>query len=122
MSWSSKPADKNLGLCVISIDWHIDEGYRQMRAGNYERPFSFSMASMLSKLDTFLAAHSRSIDYTEGKWLRHQRQTGQFRLAVFYMLPKLHKDPIKGRCIEGVGLHASVSVDSLPPEQSAGNR
>ena len=93
-----KPADKNLGLCVISIDWYIDEGYRQMRAGNYERP-SFSMASMLSKLDTFLAAHSRSIDYTEGKWLRHQRQTGQFRLAVFYMLPKLHKDPIKGRPI-----------------------
>jgi hypothetical protein len=93
-----KPADKNLGLCVMSIDWYLDEGYRQMRAGNYER-VPFSMASMLSKLDMFLAEHCRSINYTEGRWLRHQRNTGQFRLAVFYMLPKLHKEPIKGRPI-----------------------
>ncbi len=93
-----KPADKNLGLCVISIDWYLDEGNRQLRAGNYNRP-GFSMATVLSKLDMFLAAHGRSIDYTESKWLRHQRETGQFRLPVFYMLPKLHKDPIKGRPI-----------------------
>ena len=91
-----KPADKNLGLCVMSIDWYRDEGYRQLRDGNYERP-GFSMARMLSKLDMFLAAHCQSIDFTEGKWLRYQRDTGQFRLAEFYLLPKLHKDPIKGR-------------------------
>ena len=57
------------------------------------------MARMLSKLDMFLAAHCQSIDFTEGKWLRYQRDTGQFRLAEFYLLPKLHKDPIKGRPI-----------------------
>ena len=44
-----KPADKNLGLCVMSIDWYRDEGYRQLRDGNYERP-GFSMARMLSKI------------------------------------------------------------------------
>ena len=94
-----KPADKNLGLCVMTIDWYVAEGNRQMRAGNYEQTRDFSMAAMLSKFDTFIAAHGQSISYTEARWLGHQRLTGQFRLAVFYMLPKLHKTPIKGRPI-----------------------
>ena len=94
-----KPADKNLGLCVMTIDWYVAEGIRQMRAGNYEQVHNFSMAAMLSRLDQFLAAHGGSINRAEAKWLRHKRMTGQFRLAVFYMLPKLHKDPVKGRPI-----------------------
>jgi hypothetical protein len=93
-----KPADKNLGLCVMSRQWYVAEGLRQLRGGNYEQPHNFSMDSMLSKLDTFLAVHTK-IPYAELKWLRHQRATGHFRLAVFYMLPKLHKDPIRGRPI-----------------------
>ena len=117
-----KPADKNLGLCVMTIDWYVAEGNRQMRAGNYEQTRDFSMAAMLSKFDTFIAAHGRSISYTEARWLGHQRLTGQFRLAVFYMLPKLHKTPIKGRpyCgVTGVGLYAFVSVACIPPERGA---
>ena len=94
-----KPADKNLGLCVMSINWYVAEGLRQLRAGNYEQIRDFSMAAMLAKMDDFLRAHGRSMNYSEARWLRHQRATGQFRLAVFYMLPKLHKDPIKGRPI-----------------------
>ena len=94
-----KPADKNLGLCVMTIDWYVAEGNRQMRAGNCEQTRDFSMAAMLSRFDTFIAAHGQSISYTEARWLGHQRLTGQFRLAVFYMLPKLHKTPIKGRPI-----------------------
>jgi hypothetical protein len=94
-----KPADKNLGLCVMTIDWYVAEGTRQMRAGNYEQTCDFSMAAMLSKWDHFLAAHGESINYAETKWLRHQRATGRFRLAVFYMLPKLHKTPLTGRPI-----------------------
>ena len=94
-----KPADKNLGLCVMSIDWYVAEGLRQLRAGNYEQVRDFSMAAMLRKMDAFLTTHGQSINYTETRWLRHQRESGQFRLAVFYMLPKLHKDPVKGRPI-----------------------
>lgn len=94
-----KPADKNLGLCVMSIDWYVAEGLRQMRTGNYEQTRDFSMDTMLGKLDAFLATHGWSINYTEVRWLRHMRETGKFRLAVFYMLPKLHKDPVKGRPI-----------------------
>ena len=61
----------------MTLDWYVTEGNRQMRAGNYEQTRDFSMAAMLSKFDAFIAAHGWSMNYTEAKWLRHQRLTGQ---------------------------------------------
>ena len=80
VSWSSNPWTNTWGSASCPLNCIVMRATRQLHDWNYERP-GFSMARMLSKLDMFLAAHCQSIDFTEGKWLRYQPDTSQFRLA-----------------------------------------
>lgn len=94
-----KPADKNLGLCVISRDWYIQEGRRQLASVSYKPILSFDIGDTLKLLDHFLVKHQYSLDPLELKWLQHQRNTVNHKLPCFYLLPKLHKNPVVGRPI-----------------------
>lgn len=94
-----KPADKNLGLCVISREWYLSEGLRQLASPNYQVVEDFDIADMCSDLRVFLWTHKEHMHALEHKWLLHALAGGKHKLPVFYMLPKLHKCPVVGRPI-----------------------
>ena len=94
-----KPADKNLGLCVISREWYLSEGLRQLASPNYRATTGFNIADMCSLLKGFLDTHKGHINALEYKWLVHALKGGSHKLPTFYMLPKLHKSPVVGRPI-----------------------
>ena len=94
-----KPADKNLGLCVMSREWYLSEGLRQLASSTYQVVHHFNIADMCSSLEGFLREHKKHIHVLEWKWLLHALEAGNHKLPAFYMLPKLHKCPVVGRPI-----------------------
>ena len=94
-----KPADKNLGLTLISREWYIAECERQLGdSSTYGRVHDVSLPGIQEKMLGFIATLEGKIPPNEHKWLTRQTQRlGQ--LPQFYIMPKLHKNPVKGRPI-----------------------
>ena len=94
-----KPADKNLGLTLISKEWYITECERQLSDTNtYARVHGVSAAGIQKKMLDFIATLEGLIPANEHKWLTQEtRRLSQ--LPQFYVMPKLHKNPVKGRPI-----------------------
>ena len=120
-----KPADKNLGPCIMDRSWYegelrrqlIDEGaltYKML--GRDAPPPTESIHSELVSL--FSAA--RRADLIDERILRYiQKRTppAASQLPRFYLLPKVHKPKVAGRPIvpghSWVTTPASVWVDSV---------
>ena len=94
-----KPADKNLGLTLISREWYIDECERQLTdTSTYERVHSVSLPGIQRRMQGFIATLEGGIPPNEHKWLTRETERLS-QLPQFYIMPKLHKDPVKGRPI-----------------------
>lgn len=100
-----KPADKNLGLTLIARPWYIAECERQLGdAAVYQKAYGvpLALAAIHSTVIRFITDMPEEVlPRNERKWLlaetRQRAQLGQ--LPQFYIMPKLHKDPPKGRPI-----------------------
>ena len=94
-----KPADKNLGLTLITREWYIAECERQLTdTSTYERVHSVSLAGIQRRMLCFIATLIGGIPPNEHKWLTAETERLN-QLPQFYIMPKLHKDPVKGRPI-----------------------
>ena len=95
-----KPADKNLGLTLIARPWYIAECERQLGdAAIYQKVGSVRLPGIQNRVLAFIAAMPLSVlPANERKWLLAEtRQRAE--LPQFYIMPKLHKNPVKGRPI-----------------------
>ena len=94
-----KPADKNLGLTLISKEWYIAECERQLTdTSTYERVHSVSLLGIQRRMLGVIATLDGGIPPNEHKWLTRETERLS-QLPQFYIMPKLHKDPVKGRPI-----------------------
>jgi hypothetical protein len=102
-----KPADKNLGLTLVGREWYMGECYRQLSDATTYQPVNL----MAMGIDTMQleervrreAVHQIKsmgviLPGNERRWLLANTDRPS-SLPEFYILPKLHKDPVKGRPI-----------------------
>jgi len=112
-----KPADKNLGLTLISKEWYIPECERQLSdTTTYARVHEVSATGIQNKMLAFIATLEGHIPASEHKWLTRETQRLS-QLPQFYIMPKLHKNPVKGRPIV-----ASHSWSTWPLSKWVANR
>ena len=112
-----KPADKNLGLTLITREWYIAECERQLTdTCTYERVHSVSLPGIQRRMLSFIATLDGGIPPNEHKWLTRETERLS-QLPQFYIMPKLHKDPVKGRPIV-----ASHSWSTWPLSKWVANR
>lgn len=99
-----KPADKNLGLTIMYKTWYIDECMRQLTDTSTYREISYD--SYLASYDDIqsegltLFAEFKQIHPHLLKCLNYNlKNTDSVILPEFYIIPKIHKEPLKGRPI-----------------------
>ncbi|KAK4694560.1 hypothetical protein P7C70_g8712, partial [Phenoliferia sp. Uapishka_3] len=104
-----KPSDKNLGPCILPIDWYVGECMRQLSdTTTYELVDSAPTQLMHTWLQKYLTDVSDTIgtgafafEFTgqDIKFLR-DLTVDNAKLPEFYITPKVHKPPpLKGRPI-----------------------
>lgn len=132
-----KPADKNLGITILDKDWYVQEAMSQLADSKY-----YTQVSLQKIKDTLLEKakeieerlenityfnSSQDMSYLKIKLTTHIPQinkltetpetTAQHTLSIpkFYLLPKIHKSPMKGRPIvssyDWITTPASIWVD-----------
>ena len=122
-----RPADKNLGVTVMSQTWYDAEVQRQV-AGNprtYQRVARVPVRKVQHELRKLIRdRHGRTASSIDRNLARYITQLCGSRphdvqpaVPRFYLLPKLHKSPPVGRPIVSshswVTTHASRAVDAL---------
>jgi hypothetical protein len=91
------PADKNLGVVVCDRKWYLQEAYRQLNDGKtYVRS-----RQTLQGIQQDVATWASFLDFSSKDQTAILRDLDNTVLPKFYLLPKIHKDPIKGRPIVG---------------------
>ena len=95
-----KPADKNLGLTLIARPWYIAECERQLGdAAIYQKAYGVPLEACQNRVIRFIKAMPQEVlPPNERKWLLAETKR-RMQLPQFYVMPKLHKDPPKGRPI-----------------------
>ena len=94
-----KPADKNLGLTLVGREWYMQECHRQLAdASTYQSVAALNVGRVQAHACGLVALLRHIIPTAQFKWLEHRTALSQ-RLPEFYILPKLHKTPVKGRPI-----------------------
>lgn len=104
-----KPSDKNLGLTIISTSWYITEGENQLKDQKTYKYVNLSLQditqSTLEKGEDLL----RQLNGYRGGILQkyftqlHSKyistKINDAKLPKFHLIPKIHKQPVKGRPI-----------------------
>ena len=95
-----KPADKNLGLTLIARPWYIAECERQLGdTAIYQKVTVVNTAALQRRVLRFIESLGDSeLPPNERKWLLAETERRN-QLPQFYIMPKLHKYPVKGRPI-----------------------
>lgn len=94
-----KPADKNLGLTLMGREWYMQECYRQLRdETTYKEVIGLDSTVVKRTAERFIDEISGFLPRNERKWLLENTRK-EPQLPDFYIMPKLHKDPVKGRPI-----------------------
>ncbi|BDA48890.1 hypothetical protein COCOBI_12-5730 [Coccomyxa sp. Obi] len=97
-----KPADKNLGLTLMGRDWYMLECYRQLSDSEVYlelAEMAFDAEEIKAKaLHCVTAMDKLGLKANEKKWLVHYISESS-SVPAFYIMPKLHKEPVKGRPI-----------------------
>ena len=119
-----KPADKNLGVVILSREWYVAEAMRQLSdADVYQRVDEVPMSALFSRLHAWCMRWGHLFHKKTRAFILQQREGGGvgrpasegFRVCRFYLLPKIHKEPVMGRPIcSSVGWlfeHASKVLD-----------
>ena len=106
-----KPADKNLGLCILSRDHYLSLCNQHLHNTNVYQlipTLQYNSNQIYAKLRKILTNHNllkiTSTDYStslSNSLLQHQHDS-KLRISPFYVLPKVHKissGPLTGRPI-----------------------
>lgn len=94
-----KPADKNLGMTLMGREWYMQECYRQLGdTATYKEMETFDFEDIRFKTFRLLARLRKTLPLNEAAWLFAESNKCN-ALPKFYMMPKLHKVPVKGRPI-----------------------
>lgn len=114
-----KPADKNLGPVIMNADFYENLAYSILNdTATYQKlsnpPFTNFIFAKLRKILSFHSIlHSHLANYL----LQAQSDPSTKNAANFYILPKMHKTPIKGRpivsCCGFVTYYASIWLDKM---------
>jgi hypothetical protein len=101
-----KPADKNLGLTVMDSNWYNNEILRQLNDNKYYFKCDNSKENIIEEvlikyeiiLQKFPVDHTNETYY---EFLKNSPQVNNCltKIPKFYILPKLHKEIVKGRPI-----------------------
>lgn len=100
-----KPADKNLGLAVLSKDWYISEGLRHMADSTTYRVVpnpDQAFENIVLDRETLVSFLSKALaGFISEQKLQFLCAIGEESVVipVFHTLPKVHKVPLKGRPI-----------------------
>lgn len=117
-----KPADKNLGLTLMDRAWYDGEIVRQLADTNTYRPVSYEsipIRAIYVKICAIadLAKKQGLISAEAAKFILNKVTSHTAKVPQIYILPKVHKEPLKGRpIIPGVSwitTPASILVDDL---------
>ncbi|SJL17766.1 uncharacterized protein ARMOST_21327 [Armillaria ostoyae] len=108
------PADKNLGLCVVTAAWYHDQAWKLLLNPSYqeEEPDHETLCEALG----IIIDKSRDLlTRQQHKWLREPVHARRFKVPVLKVLPKIHKQPAAGRPIvptfDTLLVNASAWVD-----------
>ena len=104
----AKPADKNLGLTLMSRAWYDEECLRQLSDTEvYTRVQSVDVEGIQREAFKAISHIEGSVTKQELKFLRKQTASCK-EVPSFYVIPKLHKTPVVGRPI--VASHSWVTT------------
>lgn len=101
-----KNADKNLGLTVVGREWYEQEAQKQLsdqstyRLVKEEKEVKDTIDKVVRRtkaLSQFLKKFEKN--EMESKFLDHKMKNSGKKLPFFYIMPKLHKNPVTGRPI-----------------------
>ena len=88
-----KPADKGSRIVIMDRQQYVFEGLRQLNNSNHyvelEAPIFEQTAKEVGEIITKLR-EKKCIDYKQERYLRGENAP---RARIFYLLPKIHKDP-----------------------------
>jgi hypothetical protein len=119
-----KPSDKNLGVCIMDLNFYMKECYRQLNDKNsyirYENPPDYKgiFATLKRILFKYSFLYNKDSSLTSlAKFLLQPLLTNVFKIGKFYILPKVHKPEVVGRpivnCIETFASFTSQLLDKL---------
>uniref|UniRef100_A0A8D3BX45 Uncharacterized protein n=1 Tax=Scophthalmus maximus TaxID=52904 RepID=A0A8D3BX45_SCOMX len=90
-----KPADKGSSVVIMDRTQYLEEGYRQLLDTKYytklDKPIFLDTVPLVTKIITSLL-DKKFINYKQKHYLLGSSTP---RARIFYMLPKIHKDPDK---------------------------
>jgi hypothetical protein len=90
-----KPSDKNLGLVLMSKDWYVSECLLQLAdSTTYSEITNVPFEDLLRELRETIGFYLPD-DFSGKKFLLSHGGS----LPRFYIIPKIHKDPVVGRPI-----------------------
>ena len=119
-----KPADKNLGTCVVGSDWYErtaleqlsdTDTYKELHTPPCKSTCYNELEAILRKYDCFV--HTNTNTKTPLAKYIMQLQDQPMKLGRFYMTIKVHKTPVTGRpicaSIGTITYHASKYLDHV---------
>ena len=100
-----KPADKNLGPTILDKSWYLEEANRQLSDSTvYTKVNQVPFDHIHSRLQQIIknTPPSTGLSNNESSFLLHPfttEETHKKNIPHFYLTPKIHKQPLKGRPI-----------------------
>ena len=98
------PADKNLGPVILDKEWVINETLGMLMTDSYavvdESEWLLKRDYIIKQRDKVCDVYKHLLSETELKYLSHFDDLSESLLpARFYIIPKIHKNPMMGRPI-----------------------
>jgi len=95
-----KPSDKNMGVTVMSKQWYYREAMNQLNNGKYyervEKSYILGMYDHVWKeVNRWYKQYSKYVNMNEDQFMGRYTSS----LPKMYIIPKIHKSPVKGRPI-----------------------
>jgi hypothetical protein len=94
-----RPSDKNLGLCVLPVTWYVSECLRQLGDETTYHRNEPNVAALINGLTDLVVGNRQHLTRQEQAFVLERSDPEEIRIPGFYILPKLHKVPMKGRPI-----------------------
>jgi len=106
-----KPADKNFGLTIMHKDWYEFQVKKHLNSKTYQKEEP-SLYKIIGDLYTIKEYTFTKRLYIQSKelYLKWTDKSKIWKIPEFYVMPKLHKSPIKSRPI--VPSHSWVTTEA----------